>query len=76
MEEAAKRNKQQQQQQKKRECIAIDMESESLLEHDALNRDYGGNEHREAAEIVPTRIPRIPMKYTTSATLHVGKIHK
>lgn len=25
-------------------------------------------------EIVPTRIPRISMKYTTSATLHVGNV--
>lgn len=70
LEEAAKRNKQQ----KKREYTAVDMEAESLLEHDALNRDYGMGEQREAAEIVPTRIPRIPMKYTSSATLHVGKM--
>lgn len=79
MEEAAKRNKQQQ---KKRECTVIDMETESLLQHDALNRDYGGGggngnnngcNEQQTTEIVPTRIPRIPMKYTTSATLHVGK---
>lgn len=75
LEEAVKRNKQTVQNKKQREYTAIDMEGESLLEHDTLNRDYGGSsaEQRETTEIVPTRIPRIPVKYTSSAILHVGE---
>lgn len=59
---------------KKREYTTIDMESESLLQHDTLNRDYGVGEQRDTNEIVPTRIPRLPVKYTSSAILHVGEL--
>lgn len=60
-------------------------ETERLLEHDTLNRNYGvtggggggggggAGEQPTTTEIVPTRIPRIPVKYTSSAILHVGK---
>lgn len=79
----------QQQKNKKqqREFTAIEMEEgESLLENDTLRRDYGGGgggggeQQRElqsttttTTEIVPTRIPRVPIKYTSSAVLHVGE---
>lgn len=70
LEEAVKKSKQQQ---KKRECTTIDMETESLLEHDSLNRDYGGSEQqKDSTEIVSARIPRIPVKYMSSTTLHIG----
>lgn len=54
---------------KKAEYTAIDMESESLLEHDSLNQDY--NEQPEI-EVVQTRIPRIPMKFTSRFNLEIG----
>lgn len=84
LEEAAKRSKQQKQQQQQQQQqeeqqqkknLDGAMEGDRLLEHDALNRDYGGSadQQRETTEIVPTRIPRIPVKYTSSAILHVGK---
>lgn len=55
------------QNQKKMEYSALDMESQSLLEHDALNQNYGADGERD---LVPPRIP--PEKYTSRMTLQVG----
>lgn len=45
------------------------MESESLLEHDSLSQNY--NEQSDS-EVLPPRIPRIPMKYTSRINLEIG----
>lgn len=54
----------------KQEYTAIDMEEQSLLEHDALNQDY--SEAMEV-EVTQTIIPAMPKNYTTSASLQISE---
>ncbi|KAF5284192.1 hypothetical protein FQR65_LT00192 [Abscondita terminalis] len=51
---------------KKVEHTTIEMESESLLEHDSLNQDYSESEME-----IPTRIPRVPTKFTSRYNLDI-----
>lgn len=65
-EEARKKKEKQ-----KAEYTTIDMESESLLEHDALNQNYEQTE----LEVIQARVPKVPLKYTSRATLEIGSYH-
>lgn len=51
---------------KKVEDTTIEMESESLLEHDSLNQDYNESEIE-----IQTRIPRVPTKFTSRYNLDI-----
>lgn len=52
---------------KKAEYTAIEMESESLLEHDSLDQEYAEQPEVE----VQTRIPRVTTKYTSRFNLDI-----
>lgn len=56
---------------RKKESQSTDMERKSLIEHDKLNEDF--MEQSEIEMVQHHRLP-IPVKYTTSATLQVGKL--
>lgn len=58
---------------RKKESQSTDMERKSLIEHDKLNEDF--MEQSEMETVQHHRLPRIPVKYTTSATLQVGKFY-
>lgn len=53
----------------KAEYTTIDMESESLLEHDALNQTYILDTDNE----LQNRNQKVPVKYTSRATIDIGK---
>lgn len=66
--EEARRKKEKQ----KAEYTAIDMESESLLEHDALNQTYI---IESDTDLKVARNQKVPVKYTTQATLEIGMLY-
>lgn len=69
-EAAASRRKQEERRGEQPEYTAIDMESERLLDHDELGREYA--EQAELEEVVHARIPRIPVKFTSRFNLEIG----
>lgn len=66
--EEEKRKKQKQ----KAEYTAIDMESESLLEHDALNTTFTIDSENE----LDNCSQKVPVKYTSRATIDIGGFQK